>query len=836
MKCIELEKSYKEQVLKSISINFDKNGMIFILGKSGSGKSTLLNLLATIDSPTSGEIFDGDMRLDKMSLEEVDSYRKNNIGFVFQDYCLIQDLTVAENIAIGGAYTQIDRNKILELLKQLELETSIIDKKACELSGGQQQRVSIARALYKDARIIFADEPTGNLDKDSARKTFEMLKKISKNCTIIIVTHDRDSAEKFADRIIEISDGKVFRDEVIGEAVQTDIAEPVKDSGNNKIDRVIFRDIFRKFEKQGKIRKIVSIIGMSLVLCVIGIVLAINKYDFAKFASPVLEKESTMPSVGVCKGYTNSISGDFSFGPRPLSETELDAIDVAYGEATKDFYYAVLGAGFASGDTGSDFLINRVQYAVVSNEENLSMYNFSMGYGRYPDKKNEIAITDYMAYSIYLLSSQKIMDITGATSKEQLKDEEFIKNYINSLSDKEKSQFLRDKTVQEMAELVVRNPGLLVLNHDIDLIINSFRVSGIITTGYEAYEDMIYMDSEKLLYEERYNEFLYLSNLYCYNLYVTDEFIDNLYSNGLILFDNAISTKYSKVKDYLNISKELGRNEVLMSSSEFRQRFEEEFNSEKTDEYIVEIESSTSYGKGGPIDVYYDGEDVTVVGVFDLPMNYESIFGTDSIIVFSDEYYNDYSKYQVHLDMVQISLKDTNFDYQAFIEFLSANEMYFYNYFAYNLYNFTPIMSLFKNIFMGILIVVVLLACYMVINYFSYIISIRKKDIGIMRALGISIQDIKRIFISIALRIMVIVLLLAFVLYTAGVVTFNKILSKSYLAYILNTQMSKLNIIDNSADTYVFMFVIACVLLSIAIFVPMKKIAKINAIDIIRKQ
>ena len=723
----------------------------------------------------------------------------------------------------------------MELLTKLELDSAIMDKKASELSGGQQQRVSIARALYKDARIIFADEPTGNLDKENARKTFELLKKISKNCAVIVVTHDKDSADEFADRVIEISDGKVIKDEVCVNAVQSDLSQPIVSNGNTKIDKTLFSNISKRFGKQGKVRKIVSIIGISLVLSIIGIILAISNYNFAKLSVPILEKESKMPSVGVCKGYTNTISGEFSFGPRPLGGEEIKAIESAYKTEEKDYYYSILGASFASGGTGSDFLLNRVQYAVVSNDQNLSMYDFKLDYGSYPEKKDEVAITDYMAYSIYLLNSQSVMDIAGATSKEQLKDDTFIKKYIEGLSEKERNAFLGGRSVSEMVTKVVDNPGLLLLNQSVDFVIDSFKVTGIILSGYEKYKDMIYMPSNGLLYEDRYNEFLYLSNLYCYNLYVTKDFVENLYSNGLIFFNNAVSSKYSKVKDILNISKKLGRNEVLMSSAEFRSRFEEEFDPKKIDKYIVEIESSTSYGKGGPVDVYYDGDDVTVVGVFDLPSNFESTFGIDRIIVFSDDFFDDYAKHQVHLDMIQLSMQDPSFKYQEFVDYLSKHEMYFYNYVAYNLYSLTPIMSLFMKIFAAILVILLALACYMVINYFSFIITTRKKDIGIMRALGISISEIRKVFVAIALKIMAIVLLIAYVLYTVGIEIFNRILSQNYLAYILNTKMKKLSILNNSALNYLALLVIAVVLMTVAIIAPMKKISKINAIDVIRK-
>ena len=835
MRCINVEKVYgEEKVIKGISLDFDKNGLVFILGKSGSGKSTLLNILSTIDFATAGKVVDGDMNLGNMTQNKVDSYRKSNIGFVFQDYCLIPDLSVEENIALGDAYAHIDREKIKKLLERLGLDLSIVKKNARELSGGQQQRVSIARALYKDARIIYADEPTGNLDKENAHNIFEILKKISQKCLVIVVTHDREFAEEFADRIIEISDGKVIHDREINDT-EGIIINPHTDVPREKIDKCLFKSISAKIGKHGILRKVISVLGMSLVLCIIGIIIAINQYDFSKLAAPVLENESKMPSFGICKGYTNSISGDFCFGPRPLGECEVEIIEDNYKENAKDYYYTVLGAAFASGGTGSKFLLNHVQFAVVSNEANMSMYGFTVTYGHYPKKSKEIAITDYMAYSIFLLDSERILNITGAKSKDQLYDKQFIKEYIESMPDIQRNKYLDKLTVDEMTNRIINNPGLLLLNQDIDLLIDSFTVSAIITTNYEKYEDMIYMSSDKLVNEERYQEFLYLSNLYCYNLYVTEEFVDKLYSNGLIFFDNAISCKYSEVKDFLNLAKELGRNEVLMSSSEFRSRYSEEFNPAKIDEYILEIESSTSYGKGGPNDIFYDGEDVNVVGVFDLPMNYESVFGIDSVIVFSDDYYDDYAKHQVHLDMIQMSMLENNIDYKNLITLLSENEMYFYNYVASGLYSLTPIMTLFQKIFVVILLIIIILACYMVINYFSHIISMRKRDIGIMRSLGISINDIKLIFVSIAVKIMGIVLVIAYILYTVGVELFNAIMSKNYLSYILDTNLKQLHIINNSFIIYIVLLITIGVLLFVATLIPLKKISRINAIDIIRK-
>ena len=187
--------------------------MVFITGKSGSGKSTLLNLIGMLDSYTSGDIIVDGKHAKDFSERELDSYRNTYLGFVFQEYYLIDTENVFDNIAFALRIQnrKIDDKVVLDVLKQVGLEG--YEKRAVtELSGGQKQRVSIARALIKKPKIILADEPTGALDSKTGKQILDLLKEISKTCLVILVSHDESFAMQFGDRIIELTDGRISHD------------------------------------------------------------------------------------------------------------------------------------------------------------------------------------------------------------------------------------------------------------------------------------------------------------------------------------------------------------------------------------------------------------------------------------------------------------------------------------------------------------------------------------------------------------------------------------------------------------------------------------------------
>ncbi len=212
-KIYQSQSTHPLKALDKVNLTFGSKGLVFIHGKSGSGKTTLLSIIGGLDNANSSKIlFDG-IELKRFDDEHLSRYRNQYIGFIFQAYHLISDLTVYENVALPlklqkKAYTD---EIILNTLKEVELE-GLEHRKISELSGGQKQRVAIARALIKDPAILCADEPTGNLDSETSIAIFNLLKKFSKKRLVLVVSHDTEYAHQFADRIIEIADGQVIDD------------------------------------------------------------------------------------------------------------------------------------------------------------------------------------------------------------------------------------------------------------------------------------------------------------------------------------------------------------------------------------------------------------------------------------------------------------------------------------------------------------------------------------------------------------------------------------------------------------------------------------------------
>ena len=182
----------KDLALENINLEIKSGEFIAIIGESGSGKSTLLSILSTLLKPTSGDIVYENMNY--KDIKNIDDFRKNNIGFIFQFHYLINYLSVKENINLANE--KASKEEIFDLLKLLGIE-NLIDKYPNEISGGQRQRVAIARALINNPKIIFADEPTGNLDSKTSETIHKLFEKINKekNQTIVIVTHSSELAD-----------------------------------------------------------------------------------------------------------------------------------------------------------------------------------------------------------------------------------------------------------------------------------------------------------------------------------------------------------------------------------------------------------------------------------------------------------------------------------------------------------------------------------------------------------------------------------------------------------------------------------------------------------------
>lgn len=203
----------KVEALKDVSFSVEEGEYIAVMGESGSGKTTLLNILAALDKPTSGEVFLEGSSIVNIKEKEISAFRRNNLGFVFQDFNLLDTFSLKDNIFLplvlsGKEYEYMD-NKLDPIATKLGIK-SILEKYPYEVSGGQKQRAAVARALITDPKLILADEPTGALDSKSATELLELFADINEaGQTIVMVTHSTKAASH-ASRVLFIKDGKVF--------------------------------------------------------------------------------------------------------------------------------------------------------------------------------------------------------------------------------------------------------------------------------------------------------------------------------------------------------------------------------------------------------------------------------------------------------------------------------------------------------------------------------------------------------------------------------------------------------------------------------------------------
>ena len=205
----------KTQALSGVSFNIDQGEFVGVMGASGSGKSTLLHVLGFLDKPTSGKYYFANKEMGDYSEDEINFLRNQEIGFIFQAFNLLARTTVLENVKLPLLYSSIKKSLWDAMAKQAINQVGLehrLNHESSQLSGGEKQRVAIARALISNPKVIFADEPTGNLDSKSGTQIMEILKTLNQNGqTIILITHNDDAA-KYAKRIIRLKDGEVESD------------------------------------------------------------------------------------------------------------------------------------------------------------------------------------------------------------------------------------------------------------------------------------------------------------------------------------------------------------------------------------------------------------------------------------------------------------------------------------------------------------------------------------------------------------------------------------------------------------------------------------------------
>ncbi|MCX4313563.1 MAG: ATP-binding cassette domain-containing protein [Clostridia bacterium] len=424
MKVSNLSKTYmlksgEVKALDDVSFDLPENGTVFILGKSGSGKTTLLNLLSGLDSADEGSVIEvGGKNIVTCSQSERDGYRNSHCGFVFQEYNLIPELDVKENVGLSLELQGNKDNKsaVENALKLVELD-GYGNRKITELSGGQKQRVAIARALVKNPEIVFADEPTGALDKSTGESVMKLLKRISEEKLVIVVSHDREFAEKYGDRIIELSDGKLVSD---SDGEHTESKQQQKDFKKPKLPlKTAFRigsSTFRSHPIRCLISVLLSVIAFAFFGASFNMVTADMRSNYLKAVRDsemqyaIVEKEKVL-SQGVINNSLDRFFGadERSWCTTPLTKSDAEQLRGVYNHSACKIFSIKLGEfqrsfGMPYKQIYEETADLKDYYAPSTSgfcnidEAACEEFGFSV-IGRLPQNKSEVAINDNMLNS-----------------------------------------------------------------------------------------------------------------------------------------------------------------------------------------------------------------------------------------------------------------------------------------------------------------------------------------------------------------------------------------------------------------------------------------------------
>lgn len=414
-----LSKGNKVFALKDINLSIESSGLLAIVGKSGSGKTTLLNMLGGLDEPTYGTIAINGIELDHKNSRQLDLYRNYTVSFIFQDFNLLEDYSVLENIKLGvklqGVNNSEANTRAKAALEQVGL-AGYENRKISTLSGGQKQRVAIARALCKDSEIVLCDEPTGNLDSKTSNEIFSLIKTLSANRVFVIVTHDEESAIKYADRLVKISDGKIIIDVDLSKPT-SDTADKIKEKTANTRKKKIFGLGLKNclhMVRHNITHSLFSTIAMFLLLAICftlsSVFVSLSQYE---------EKEAFLTTIRANDQYMLSITkysdrviqlpnNDFVYGYQPIyssvDESDMDIIKQFLPKEISmypSYYFAKPFTDYKNIEINE---YSDVGYAFSFKEaivvKDFGSFQPRLSKGSKPVEDNDVLIYDFLAQSL----------------------------------------------------------------------------------------------------------------------------------------------------------------------------------------------------------------------------------------------------------------------------------------------------------------------------------------------------------------------------------------------------------------------------------------------------
>ena len=841
--------------LNNLSLTLDNKGMVFILGKSGSGKSTLLNLTGGLDKYDSGEIIILGKSSKDFEQSDFDSYRNTYIGFIFQEFNLLEDYNVYENVTLALKLQQkeINKTEIENLFEKLEIK-ELKQRKVNELSGGQKQRVAIARALIKNPKIILADEPTGNLDSTTGKEVMNLLKEISKEKLVVIVSHDNEMANTYADRIIEIKDGEIIKDlnKIEVKTMEQKEYKTIK-------SRLPLKESFKLGLGSLKHKKLKLICTIFLTVCTLlflSLTDTLSSYNVEKAHAKLL-KENNEEFVQIEKFKYYDFNNQDAFNRDQINLTKKDS-NLIKEKVNSNIYeiyklknqfgylnlYDTLKINFVYNYNDSyERQIYSLDIVVTDSLENITKEKII---GRTPQSNNEIVISSYVADMI-------------------------IANGIESY-DKEINEFVEESIYKPKSyeELINSNKRFYFGNK------GKVKIVGIINYNLKKYEILKNKEANKLNKEESliYNELSNkIENIYN-KIYVNSDFLENLEVESIDYFDfsnlykieisgynenkfgNTINPSFLTAEiEYFNgeifeNTNKLNKGEMILNvkaieefdynkyyknlkkyieknPNEQKEKLEKEF----FENYISEF---NIIGKDITLNVYvgrkYDIDNPTkkyqnikIVGLTGYELESKDYFNYYSL-----EDFKDYRVTPINKTGYLVPIKEENSFVNIFKEFKISDELSATSTYTNEVISLVNLINLFKTIGRYASIILIIFSTFLISNFIVTSIIYRKKEIGTLRSLGARSIDVIKIF-----------------LWEGIVMAFISSIITSILLIVVSSILNNIIMSETSLiltpfiigiRQFMVIFLLVFIVVIISSVIPIRKISKMKPIDAILKK
>ncbi len=806
-------KKSSTKALSNINLTLPDNGMIFITGQTGSGKTTLLNMIGLIDSYDSGEIILFDKSYNNLSEKEKDSIRRNNIGFVFQDYNLIPDLSVYENLCLVYKILNKEVNNqeidyYLNLFEMNETKNKYIN----ELSGGQKQRISIIRAIIKKPNIILADEPTSALDDDTSEVIFKKLQEISKDTLVLIVSHNQKLSEKYADRIIEIKKGEIVSDNSINELYYK----------NNHLDYIDNKFSFKELLKLAKNKFSYNVKHLIILLLMIILSLTIT----LTFLSPLtIKMSSVMANATYVNNQNYLVVGanlkkiktryGFSYGfSREKYSKLFDDIESNYYLISSKYYNS-----FSDIQTVFNTSPN-ISGGIFYTENVLSDLNTKVLIGEEIKGNNEILISDLLAHTLAYSKfegANEMSDLIGKTlylnSNNYLIKGIFQSHVDLELFDFDKYIFLPYEEKDSIHKIWDRE-------------INDYGLASMVFV-----KDEVYWNQNESIYFDLYLDDLTTKSFSKYDSdidsYVKENINLNPNSYEIVLSKDAISelVESRTLELVLDYAKE---NYTVMSSNpqDYEKYYEyiisiknyNKYDEEKTYKYFenkaTEIVTKEIVGK--QYDLSCKDMFSTIGGLIDFDIKVKVIGITnywDSLV--SDSLY-DYLCEELYISDFRYTLLYFNKSLKERKSILksiySENDLSVYSEYNDQVDIIEDIFNLLKPIFIALSIVMFSIVILIYMFYRYNIVNMNRIEIGILKSLGLNQKYINYIYYIIDFIIMIITIIAS-----------NIILNIIYV--VLNEKV--ITYLDINVPVFSYDFIM--ILISVLFFVIISFIASLKS-------